>query len=223
MKNLFLIIALIIFPTLLMSQEKEQTLFGGDSIAIGFYGGPDFKFTIMDDYVAVFNGGKGGIIFDGAFSIGGAGYNLITNNHFVDVFDNGVFKSAELDMDYGGLVLEYINSTNRAFHFTVNSLIGWGVASYILPGNKGVSESVYDRSGLFVIEPGATLEMNLTKYMRMNIGGSYRLVAGSKLGYNTDSDFSGFAINLTLKFGFFNKFAIPDEIKDAIKDIREIE
>jgi hypothetical protein len=81
-------------------------LFGSDSIDIGFYGGPDFKFTVMDDYFGVFSGGKGGVIFGGAFSFGGAGYNLITNNHYVDVLYNGVSKTVELNMTYGGFIFE---------------------------------------------------------------------------------------------------------------------
>jgi hypothetical protein len=102
----------------------------------------------------------------------------------------------------------------------VNSLLGWGIASYYLPRKPFMDGyDIYDRSNFFVFEPGASLEMNLTKYMRLNIGGSYRIVTGSKLGYNVDSDFSGFAVNLGLKFGFFNKFEIPDEIKELIKEL----
>lgn len=220
MKIALLFFMWISLPALIFSQEEEQTLFGGDSLSVGFYGGPDFKISMINDEIDFFSGGRGGIILNGNFSIGGGGYDLI-GSHELDIPLNGSTEKAKLDFGYGGLFLEYINSTNRAFHFTINSLIGWGTATYSKQFKS--TDEYYDDEwdGCFVLEPGVSLEMNLTKNMRMDIGASYRWVQGTNFTYIEDTDLSGLSLNFTLKFGFFNKFIIPHEIYEIINGFKK--
>ena len=46
-------------------------------------------------------------------------------------------------------------------------------------------------------------EVNVTSYMRVNLGGSYRFVSGAKLAEITNEDIDGPSASLTLKFRGF--------------------
>jgi hypothetical protein len=62
---------------------------------------------------------------------------------------------------------------------------------------------VYDANAFFVLEPGVEIEMNVARFMRISIGGSYRLTSKLDL-MNTDPNaLRGFSGNLSLKFGKF--------------------
>ena len=67
----------------------------------GWLVAPDVKITHVDDQTATFAGGYGGWVTEGAFLVGGGGYWLA----------NG---SDDLQMAYGGLVLEWLARHGQA-------------------------------------------------------------------------------------------------------------
>jgi hypothetical protein len=82
----------------------------------GWLVAPDVKFTNVDDHAATFAGGYGGWVTDGTFLVGGGGYWLA----------NG---SDDLEMAYGGLVLEWLARTDKRVGFGARTLIGGGSAT----------------------------------------------------------------------------------------------
>ena len=56
---------------------------------------------------------------------------------------------------------------------------------------------------VFVLEPQANLELNVTPFMRINVGGGYRWVTDVDLYPLTNRDFSAAFGSLALKFGKF--------------------
>jgi hypothetical protein len=201
MKKMILILAIIVFPALLISQE--QTFFGNESASFGLYCGPELLTGNFENENTVFAGVKGGIIFNGNFSVGGGGYSLTGNHTYVDLTEMYTDRSYKFDMNYGGLILEYMYSINKSIHFTLNTLIGSGTASFN-QNNKMYSITYYDMSSFLVLTPGATIEMNLFKNMWVNFGINYLLVSGSDLEFMSDSDLSGIGINFALKFSYYN-------------------
>ena len=69
----------------------------------------------------------------------------------------------------------------------------------------------YDASGYFIFEPGIGVEVNVFKFFRIELGGSYRFIAGldmpvnptTKKSYVEDKDLGSWSVNLALKFGKF--------------------
>ena len=60
-----------------------------------------------------------------------------------------------------------------------------------------------DSDGFFVVEPGAALEINLLKFMRLDAGASYRYAAGLDLKSTSSSLLNNFNANISLVFGKF--------------------
>jgi hypothetical protein len=58
-------------------------------------------------------------------------------------------------------------------------------------------------SNFLVVEPSALLEINLHKYVRLNVGGSYRVVGDMTYRNFDQSALSGLAGHVGLRFGLF--------------------
>jgi hypothetical protein len=161
---------------------QEETLVGGEMTSGGF-GGPVIRVTGVAGETAALMGGRGGWIINHAFVLGAGGYGLVTD---LDVAGDRV------DFGYGGLVLEYVNRPMRLVHFTLATLIGGG----------GVNSQLLD-DGVFVIEPEAGVELNVTSFFRLHGSAGYRFVSDVDFTGLTDGDLSGAFGSLMLKFGKF--------------------
>jgi hypothetical protein len=169
----------------------ENTLLGDMSeIDHGGFGGPVVKFTQVDGAFAVLSGGKGGWIIDHRFVVGGGGYGLATRHKAKGLEVSG----QDLEMGYGGLILEAIIASDQLIHFSTEVLIGAGGVTT----TRGSEEDAF-----FVAEPGVSLMLNITKFFRMGFGASYRYTAGVNFGDLDSGDLSGGAAVLTFKFGSF--------------------
>jgi len=205
----------ILFLTIMnfsLSYADEETLFGNGEITHGGYGGPELKVTQINGEWGLAVGGRGGWIISSSLSLGGGGYGIVTK-HLVD-YDYTQDPNAEirLNVGWGGAFIEYINSSNKMIHFTANTLIGAGGASYFIHDNNDRWDDEHDlnqNSSFFVIEPGITADINLFQFFRISVGASYRFVSGLEL-FNTDGsllteskDLIGPSFNLCFKFGDF--------------------
>jgi hypothetical protein len=189
-----LIVLVFLFTCTIMAQE--QTLLSGQ-ITHGGYGGPEVKFTQINNTFGVLVGGKGGWIVNHTFSIGGGGYGLV--NRFPVRIDN---EDYYLNFGYGGVILEYIMDWDQLLHYTFSALIGGGGVGYRDRTDHERTHSSGNRS-FFVVEPGANAEVNITSFFRLNLGVSYRLLSGVSLERYNEQNLSGLSANLTFKFGKF--------------------
>ena len=184
MKRLLLPVILFAFAMPALAQEETLIVPGG--IESGGFGAPVVIFSQVADKFALFVGGRGGWIINHTFVLGAGGYGMAT--------DIGTdITGRVLDFGYGGLELEYINSSNKLIHFTV----------YLLVGGGGLSGSSVAEESVFVLQPAANGELNITRYFRFNFGVGYRWVAGVDSPGWSDSDFSAFYGQVAFKFGSF--------------------
>jgi hypothetical protein len=216
MKKIILAIFLTIFATTAFSQEVEhETLFGFEDIRIGGYGGPEVKFTNINNDFGVMIGGRAGILVNSVFTLGIAGYGLVTS-HPVDNYivnpnpwsptDSNVY----LRTGYGGVHLGFIIEPNKLVHITAGVLVGAGGAAYTSAYSHGNFDDdfdsrhrTYESSAYFIAEPQVGAELNLLKFMRMEVSASYRFVSGLSLPNTENKDLSGFSGGLIFKFGKF--------------------
>jgi len=212
-KILLLLFAMtIVFP--LFSQEnnkeepKEKTLFGGGSYKSGGYGAPEVKFTNVDNKFGVLVGGRGAWIINSTFAIGGSCYGLVTSHSIPDYFTRND-TVAYLRTGYGGLYLSYINSSDELVHFTINTLIGAGGATYsssisdLFNDNKRQHTNIYETTAYFIFEPNLGMEINFFKVFRIELTAGYRFISGLELSKTKNSDLSGFSGGIAFKFGSF--------------------
>jgi hypothetical protein len=207
MKKVAIIIAMLCFFSSRM-MAQEETLVGGGDIEHGGFGAPVVKYTQIIGEPSLLVGGRGGWIINHTFVIGGGGYGLVNNIRSTEpgsfIFPYG---DTFLNFGYGGLELEYIGQSDKLIHYSVLVLLGGGSVSYI---NKGFDGDIFGESDLdspadifFVLEPGVSIELNVTTFFRINGGISYRFISGAAFDTYSNSDLAGLSAVLTFKFGSF--------------------
>jgi hypothetical protein len=202
MNMFFVVVLLAVLPL----YAQEETLLGDGEIAHGGYGGPEVKFTNINNQLGILVGGRGGWIINHTIVLGGAGYGLA---NAVDAKVMGPLAEPYLAFGYGGFTLEWIIKSDKLVHFSVNALFGGGGAGFRQDLDNDNSEDRDD--ACLVIEPGATVELNVTNFMRASFGASYRYVNGIESRYvdglkydaTSDESLSGPALSILLRFGKF--------------------
>ena len=170
------------------AQSKHRVRFGG-------YGGPELGITAVNGEFGVLMGGRGGLIINNRWVIGGAGWRIVNNLKTDKMSPNPL----SLDMKYGGLLLEYLFPSRDVFLFSVNAVIGGGQVS--LDENESNREIGLDR--FFIFEPGANLVADISRHFRISLGVGYRFIANARLGEIENSDLAGPTAKATLEFGLF--------------------
>ncbi|MCD4695597.1 MAG: hypothetical protein K8S16_05080 [Bacteroidales bacterium] len=219
----FLVIILVISGLWLYGQDDSQefkTIFGSNHSS-GGYGAPELKLGNVNGEISLLVGGRGGWVIGNKFVLGGAGYGLTTNNTFSyteDILDgnenltNDSTRTLNIDMGYGGILLEYIAMPKNAIHLSFPLIIGAGgtsVSAKTLQELDNVNPQEWTKydfvesSAFFVVEPGINVELNMTKFFRLGMGASYRFISGTNLVRLSSNDLSDLSFNLTLKFGKF--------------------
>jgi hypothetical protein len=211
----FIFVTVIFFLVICMktfSNDRHETLFGGDSVTWGGFGAPEVKFSEVNGEFALYVGGRGGVIINNSFIIGLAGYGVVTSHELENYHISGYAdSSAYLRIGYGGLYLGYIINPNKVVHITTGIIIGGGGALYTRAyayqdhdnEYRDRQKFTYESSPFLIIEPSIGAELNITKFMRFEIGASYKLVSYVELPVTKNSDISGLSGYVTFKFGKF--------------------
>jgi len=213
MKKVITLLVFALFVQLSFAQEETvekkddmKTIFTKENLKFtGGYIAPEIKVSNVHEDISLFVGGKIGFTFNDKFSIGLAGYGLSNNSNFNIDYSGDPNTSARIGMGYGGLSMEYSLFSNKVIHFTVPVVVG-AAGIYVYEDDGDFFYNDYEdieNSAAFVVEPGVNIELNVFKFMRLDLGASYRLISGSDLIYLQDEDLSDLSFNATFKFGFF--------------------
>jgi hypothetical protein len=196
---------LLVFTSMGAARAQDvQTLFAG-RVSHGGFGGPVVKFSDVGGSLGVWVGGRGGWIIGfgdhHSISLGGGGYGLASSHPVPDPAAAGWPEKEDLRVraGYGGFELEYTNRSQRLVHWTASTLIGAGSVAV-----EGADVPVSaEEPAFFVLEPGLHAELNVTRFLRLHAGFSYRHTSGAERAGYTDRDFSGVSGRIALKFGGF--------------------
>ncbi|MFC2131754.1 hypothetical protein ACFLSQ_09995 [Bacteroidota bacterium] len=192
---------------ILNDDGRLKTLFNDYIYHNGYFVSPMFKSTKMDNQNAILAGGKIGWALNREIAVGLAGYGL-THNIKTKMQNMPGTNSNDLQLGYGGVYLEYINSSNDLIHFTLNSTFGCGGYEY---ANYEYSDKYGAPWGVFLlIEPEANVELNLSNNMRLGLSASYRFTDIIKNSNNYDispgvgnPEFNGMSWGFYFKYGIF--------------------
>ena len=221
MKKFILMTAILFFSAYLgysadenTNEPQLKTLLGDSGpIKHSGYGGPQVKFTSINKELGVLVGGRGAWTINRTFSLGLAGYGLVTrqNVNYTDMYNTNLTNN--LNFGYGGLYLEYIYQPLEYIHFAGNVLIAGGAANYSDRNNWGNENYNNDLDPIrtyIVIEPTLAVEFNITRFFRISAEASYRWMddvwdnnAFTKSKGLADINLKGFSGGLTFEFGSF--------------------
>jgi hypothetical protein len=185
------------------SAREEETLLSGP-VASGGFGGPVIKMTRIHDSFGLLIGGRGGWIINHTLSIGGGGYGLV--NRIRGPESSPGLEDPILQVGYGGFEIEYTQRSARLVHPVFSVLIGGGSAGVHESWEEDLGDDWEDDPALdsfFIMEPGIAVELNVTGFMRLDAGASYRFISGLETDGLTESAIGGPSAVLTFKFGKF--------------------
>ncbi|MBT1686838.1 hypothetical protein [Dawidia soli] len=189
------------------TEEQPQTVFSFKSVqSSGFYGAVTNASTSINGEYANLNGLYFGYFVNQKLFVGIAG--AATNTSLRVPEAHKTIAGADLRYQYGhfGLMTEYVMNSNKKVHFAFNLLSGAGFTAQYLDRERDerrYKNYSHDTDFFVVLEPGAQVEVNLTRWMRVSPGISYRQTIGSDAKGLGDSDLSNVSGNVTLKFGKF--------------------
>lgn len=195
---------LLAFTAQAQDGQIESLAGGGKTkIRVGGFGAPTIKYTTFNDQSAILLGGYAGVMLNSRIMLGAGAYALVNNIEAPEKTPGD--PTQYWNMWYTGFVPEYTFKSNKLFHVAAGVLLGGGgvYKSERYHGLDNEDREGWDYSGFFVGEPHVNFEMNITNYLRVAIGGSYRFVQGSNTAGITDSKLSGPAAHFTLKAGRF--------------------
>jgi len=223
MKRFFFILALF-YSIAAISQNDKPTeyIFGNNgNVMINGFGAPLVEFSFHGNEFAVSSGGGGAVLINQTFFFGAYGMGLATE-HKVDGLQikqtNGTtinYPPMRKIFGHGGFWLGYIHNRKEAFHWGVSSKIGWGAIGLCDADLENCDKGQIGTDNVFVLCPQVEVEMNMTKWFKINIGAGYRYVSGvdktytdsngiNKKYYNS-SDFNSPQLTIGLLFGGFGR------------------
>ena len=187
MKKMKTVLVLLVAATLVNTASAQEVIpMQGlvlEEMQSGFVVSPVVKFTGVDDDLGTLAGVSGGWMTDGRLLIGAGAYWLVGG-------------ADEVDMAYGGGVVEWFSSPGARVSASIGSLVGFGFATldtvvdsrHRLDGFGRVSLSRFGgrrflpsttlrfREEFFVAEPQASLVLDVTDWFRVRLGTGYRLI-----------------------------------------------
>jgi hypothetical protein len=203
---------LILFITAAFSQDPEfeyykskeiKTLLGRNKSG-GGYTALTAGYSIIDEKQALLFGGRFGWLASHYIGFGLGATGFINEFHYEPALNREVFLSG----GYGGIYIEPILFPRAPAHLSFPVLFGAGGISYVSKESNLNNNLIEDSQAFLLIEPGAELEFNVTKFFRFAVGASYRFPTSFDIGLpgNARADaesIKGMSYMLTFKFGKF--------------------
>ncbi len=166
----------------------------------GAFGAASLKYTQISDKTAFIAGGRFGWVINSHIVLGGGFYSMLgtVNTTYENQLNDNYPK---LDMNYGGLELEYIFLPESLIHFSISMLLAGGGIDLTLFNNNNQFESHY-KQDLLLWEPSLNIETQFIDWLHTDIVLSYRLISSFNPNYGiTNKDLEGFSAGLVFKFG----------------------
>lgn len=213
MKKLVILSALLVIcgsavfsqdPELEYYKNKEIKTLLGRNRAGGGYGAFSTGYSVIDNNHAVLFGGRFGWIASHSLGVGIGATGFINEFHYEPSLDREVFLAG----GYGGLYLEPILLPRSPVHLSFPVLLGVGGISYVSKESDLNNNLIEDSEAFLLVEPGAELELNLTKFFRVAIGATYRFPTAFDVGLSgtptaSAESLEGLSYMVTFKFGKF--------------------
>jgi len=153
------------------SRYKMNTLLDTRRFAFGAFLEQTTKVTEIQSDPQILVGGRFSFVFNHHLNVGFAGYGLVSA---VDWIPDENLDGDFLAMGYGGLMIEPEFAPQRIVHIGLPILLG--------AGGYGARDRDFDEfdegDGFWVFEPGLNIDINVARFFKIGLGGSYRLGLG---------------------------------------------
>lgn len=181
--------------------NEYKTILGGRPL--GAYGAFDFGYSEIELRPTATFGARGGVIFGHNFALGVGGRAFINEYNYVEAIN----RDASLVGGYGGFFAEWIIAPKFPVHISVPALVGLGGVAYSTLDQENSDyvkvNDIENTETFFIAEPGIELELNMTKFFRIAVYGSYRYTTDLNWTKTPVDVLNGYSAGLIFKFGKF--------------------
>lgn len=217
MKTLYFTLLLIVFcKTLGFSQDdnvsaEPKNLFGTGSKLTGWFVDFNDTYTQLNGQITYMPGFSAGVVMNRNFRVGVLGKSLSWYPEYMR-YDNVLSEPVFLEGGYAALLIESCPIDKNILHITIPIIAGGGECKYRSveeypeiedEGEIDYGHNTLSRSPFFVIEPGVNVELNVTGFLRIYAGYSYRWMPGFNLANTSRNAFNNSNLNFGLKIGKF--------------------
>jgi hypothetical protein len=171
----------------------KETLIDLENARIGGFGGPLFKVSQIDDSETFELGGMAGAtLTTGKHSLilGGGGFSLVNELSWSN--------NNSLEVGYGGLIMGYTYNPEALIHVDTFVLLGAGGASVI---DSRDSNNPTETGSFLITELTSQVEVNVTDFLEIGIGASYRVTTNPDIDGLSASDLSKPSAHISFQFG----------------------
>jgi hypothetical protein len=169
----------------------------------GAFGAPVIKLISISNQNTLLLGGRFGLVINESIVIGGSFYGTISgiNTGFSDELSG---QKVMLNLNYGGLELEYILFPRSSIHGSAGILLAGG-GLYFGVSDKSVPHNSYSKFDMLVYEPSVNIEFNTLSWLHIDLNMSYRIVTSyNYLEYGiSKNDLTGPSAGLVFKLGSY--------------------
>lgn len=186
--------------TAINESKAKQThkLFGGKITNNGFWG-PVIKFSSINGRFALMTGGRGSITINNRFTIGGGGFGIANT---IKMPGSDKDTSRYFKMGYGGIEAGYIFFPGRKMNIGGSLLVAAGATFQQNKPKNNRDKFFRDNLNIFpAIEPALYCEIVINRFMRLNVGISYRFIKFTELAYQSGHNMSGLSCYVGLLLG----------------------
>jgi hypothetical protein len=188
MKKLILVLMISASAIISMAQTKKTT--------VGGYGAATAELTKISGDPALSLGGNGGIILNHKWVLGLSGSNILFNE-----------KSDELKIkyqfNYYGLYSEYRFIPERKVNVSIGLTGAMGWLEQESRNADGEMKMKKEGDFTYVIQPKVGINVTVTKFMQVQVYGSYRFSGDTNVNNFSSKALNGTSAGVGLFFGSF--------------------
>jgi hypothetical protein len=209
--RLFAISFILFLASQTTRAQEIQSLFGRAKTT-GGYGAISNKFTSIGSEYANLCEVYGGVFLNRKWMLGLSFAGTTNDIRVPEQYSVSLLKPMTYQYAQSGVIIEHVVASNSTVHVVFNLFSGAGFtmqydrsAMYDYNYQPDFYNTPHDEDWFYVVEPGAQVEINLFRWMRLSPGISYRKTYGSEgLGLG-DNALSNWSYNVTVKFGGFGR------------------
>lgn len=199
----FVLLALQIFA---QDDESNYITFNDRrNVVHGVYLGIRLGYGEIEGKDTYVGGLKVAYVANQQFEVGFEGKFLYSEQKLFNVADN---INEDLFATYGGLHLEPIFFSKSRVNLSFPLLIGAGAVGYVdrdaIRRDEDIEIEESDIAAVFVLEPGVNALFNISRYVQLEAGVTYRFSSRIELTDSPVDRINGFSGGIGVKLGIFN-------------------
>ncbi|MDR1171288.1 MAG: hypothetical protein LBL24_02420 [Bacteroidales bacterium] len=192
----FLVLSAFFSIGLMGQQSSEMKTLLSDDAVISAFGSINAGISPFNHTYASYIGGDGALVVNNFF-FGGYGSR---NIEFHPVYIEGdYYTNKKMGFSQGGVITGISLRSKRLLQYTVSGQLGWGHLSL----RDNVDKKILTRDRVNIFTPAFQVKLNLTSFVQLCAGVSYRFLIGVDLPQLDNKDFQGICGSMSIRFGWF--------------------